>query len=336
MSGVPPRTPVVLLTGFLGSGKTTLLARLLRDPALSDSAVLINEFGEVGLDHHLLERVDETTVLLKSGCLCCTVRGELATALRDLHSRRTRGLVPPFRRVVLETTGLADPLPALTTIAAEPVLRHHFRVGAVVTTVDAVNARDQLRRQPESVKQVAVADRLVLTKTDLCGEAEEAAVVLALRTLNPDAPIVTVADLDAQALLSDPSAAAGFSEFRCLPIAVDSGATSAERHGGSVASLSLVIEAPLDWTLFGLWLSLLLSRHGDRVLRVKGLLNIQGAVGPVAVHGVQSLVHVPTHLAAWPDAERSSRLVFITRDLAPTLIARSLQAFGVTPVPVPA
>ena len=167
MSGVPDFTPVFLLTGFLGSGKTTLLARMLRDPALADSAVLINEFGEVGLDHLLVEKIDETMVLLGSGCLCCTIRGELASAIRDLHAKRERGLVPPFKRLVIETTGLADPAPALSTISADPVLRHHFRIGAVITTVDAVNGLDQLRHQPESVKQAAVADRLVLTKTDL-------------------------------------------------------------------------------------------------------------------------------------------------------------------------
>src|SRR5215469_17273742 len=165
--GSPDFTPVTLITGCLGSGKTTLLQRLLRDPALSDTAVLINEFGEVGLDHHLLERIDDTMVLLQSGCLCCTIRGELSVAIKQLHSRRTRGEVPPFRRLVIESTGLADPFPILSTVQADPVLRHHFCLGNVITTVDGVNGKRQLDTQPESVKQVAVADRLVLTKTDL-------------------------------------------------------------------------------------------------------------------------------------------------------------------------
>src|SRR5579862_8193766 len=154
-------TPVNLITGFLGSGKTTLLQRLLADPALGDTAVLINEFGEVGLDHHLLGRIDETMVLLASGCLCCTIRGELASAIRDLHSRRERGLVPAFRRLVIESSGLADPFPILSTLKADPVLRHHVRAGTVVTTVDAVNGFAQLENHPESIRQVAVADRLV-------------------------------------------------------------------------------------------------------------------------------------------------------------------------------
>ena len=332
---MPDFTPVFLLTGFLGSGKTTLLARLLRDPALADSAVLINEFGEVGLDHLLVEAIDETMVLLGSGCLCCTVRGELASAIRDLHAKRERGLVPPFKRLVIETTGLADPAPALSTITADPVLRHHFRIGAVVTTVDAVNGLDQLNHQPESEKQVAVADRLVLTKTDLCGTDAVAALVAAWRALTPDAPLTRAADegFDLAELLGErPLAGTLTSGMRC--IAVDGGADTvgADLHragAGEAASFSLVVDRPLDWTAFGLWLTLLLNRHGDRILRVKGLLNLVGNDAPVAIHGVQRLVQVPTHLPAWPDSDRRSRLVFITRGLDPALIARSMRAFGV-------
>ena len=190
---VPDFTPVNLLTGFLGSGKTTLLARLLADPALADTAVLINEFGEVGLDHHLLERIDEGVVLLQSGCLCCTIRGELSQAIRDLHSKRERGLVPAFDRLVVESTGLADPFPILSTIKADPVLRHHFRPGNVVTTVDAVNGLAQLAGHPESTRQAAAADRLVITKTDLADEVTAARLAAALRRLNPAAPVLHAA-----------------------------------------------------------------------------------------------------------------------------------------------
>ena len=331
MTGVPDFTPVFLLTGFLGSGKTTLLSRLLADPALGDTAVLINEFGEVALDHHLVERIDDTMVLLRSGCVCCTVRGELADAIRYLHSRRTRGLVPPFRRIVIETTGLADPLPAMTTLTADPVLRHHVRLGAVVVTADAVNVARQLRTQPESVKQVAVADRLVLTKTDLCDGAGVAAAVAALRAVNPDAPLL-VAGVDALAageILGERPAPGGAGAsslgLRCDPAVAE----PSSPHGASLASFSLVIDETIDWTGFGLWLSALLHRHGDRVLRVKGLLNVAGTDAPVAIHGVQQLVHVPVHLAAWPDDDRRSRIVFITRGLESAAISRSLRAFGV-------
>ncbi len=335
MSRVPDFTPVFLLTGFLGSGKTTLLARLLRDPALADSAVLINEFGEVGLDHLLVETIDQTMVLLGSGCLCCTIRGELASAIRDLHGKRERGLVPPFQRLVIETTGLADPTPALSTIAADPVLRHHFRIGAVITTVDAVNGLAQLSQQPESVKQAAVADRLVLTKTDLCDADTIADLVAALRALNPDAPLARAADqaFDLSELLGErPHAGMVTNGMRCIAVdgEVEDVASGQHRSGaGEAASFSLVVDQPLDWTAFGLWLTLLLNRHGDHILRVKGLLNLVGNDAPVAIHGVQRLVQVPTHLPAWPDEDRRSRLVFITRGLDPGLIARSMRAFGV-------
>ena len=211
----PVFTPVNLITGFLGSGKTTLLQRLLGHPALADTAVLINEFGEVGLDHHLLERIDDTMVLLQSGCLCCTIRGELSAAIKDLHSKRERGQVPRFRRLVVESTGLADPFPILSTVQADPVLRHHFRLGNVITTVDAVNGTTQLARQPECTKQVAVADRLVLTKTDLAEAEATDALIARLRRLNPSAPLWRAAEapLDAEALLShDLFATAGRSE----------------------------------------------------------------------------------------------------------------------------
>ena len=332
MTGIPDFTPVILLTGFLGSGKTTLLRGLLGDPALADTAVLINEFGEVGLDHHLVERVDDTTVLLGSGCVCCTVRGELAEALKDLQSRRARGAIPPFRRVVLETTGLADPLPALTTLTADPVLRHHFRSGAIVATADAVNVAGQLVRQPESLRQVAAADRLVLTKADLCDAAGVGEAVAALRAVNPDAPLLVAGrdPLPAGLILEDRPALGGLPSalpgLRCDPVP---DAAASALHGGDLATLALVFEGRVDWTAFGLWLTMLLGRHGDRVLRVKGLLNVAGSDAPVAIHGVQRLVHVPTHLAAWPDADRRSRVVFITRGLDPALIERSLRAFRV-------
>src|SRR6202030_509004 len=190
----PDFTPVTLITGFLGSGKTTLLQRLLLDPALSDTAVLINEFGEIGLDHHLLERIDEAMVMLQSGCLCCTIRGELSAAIKDLHSRRERGQIPRFRRLVVESTGLADPFPILSTVQSDPVLRHHFRLGNVITTVDAVNGLHQLDAQPESVKQVAVADRLVLTKTDLAAADIVRRLTERLSCINPQASLWPSAD----------------------------------------------------------------------------------------------------------------------------------------------
>ncbi len=335
-------TPVNLITGFLGSGKTSLLQRLLSDPALADTAVLINEFGEVGLDHHLLERIDDTMVLLQSGCLCCTIRGELSAAIKDLHSKRERGIVPAFRRLVVESTGLADPFPILSTVQADPVLKHHFRLGNVITTVDAVNGEAQLARRAESVKQIAVADRLVLTKTDLAEAGAVDALVAHIRRLNPAAPLWRAAEgsLEAEALLShDLFALAGKSDQarRWFAAEVDAQPThhhdhegnrhDANRHGNSIHAFSLTFDGALDWTMFGIWLSMLLHRHGPAVLRVKGILNVAGSATPVAVHGVQHLVHPPIHMAAWPDGDRRSRLVFIVDGLGRELIERSLMAF---------
>src|ERR1700722_9555674 len=320
----PAFTPVNLLTGSLGSGKTTLVRRLLADPALSGTAVLINEFGEVGLDHHLIERIDETVVLLRSGCLCCTIRGELALAIRDLHSRRERGMVPAFGRLVVETTGLAEPFPILSTLKADPVLRHHFRAGAVVTTVDAVNGLSQIERHSQSTRQVAAADRLVLTKTDLADEVTVADLLAQVRRINPDAPVVRSGetDLDADALLNRVGTA---SEFHA-PLMCD--APNGDSHGRDIHSFVVTVEEPMDWTALGVWLTMLLNRHGDKVLRVKGILNVAGEAAPVAIHGVQHLVHNPVHMTAWPDEDRRSRGVFIGDGLDPDLLPRSLAAFN--------
>ena len=334
---IPQFTPVNLITGFLGSGKTTLLQRLLADPALSDTAVLINEFGEVGLDHHLLERIDEQIVLLQSGCLCCTIRGELSDSIRDLHSRRARGTVPPFQRLVIESTGLADPFPVLTTIQADPVLKHHFRLGRVIATVDAVNGLDQLARQAESVKQVAVADRLVVTKTDIADAVTISALLARVRAINPAAPLVLAAEaaMDAEMLLAHDDfdlgaktdAARTWFDMEMARTAQPGHAHDANRHG-DINAFALMFDRPLDWTVFGIWLTMLLNRHGNEVLRVKGILDVDGATGPVAIHGVQHLVHPPVHMRAWPDGERRSRIVFIAKGLDRTAIERSLLAFA--------
>jgi len=319
VDAAPAFTPVTLLTGFLGSGKTTLLRRLLGDPALHDTAVIINEFGEVALDHLLVERLDEETVLLGSGCLCCTVRGELAATMRELHSRRERGAVPMFRRLVIESTGLADPFPVLSTLRADPVLRHHFRAAGVVTTVDAVNGLAQLDRYVESMRQAAIADVIALTKTDIAGDDAVLPLQARLGVLNPLAPVFRVADgpLPVNALL-----AAGRSPFKAV------GEPDGTVAHARANAFSIVVEEPIDWSSFGVWLTMLLNRHGGRILRVKGLLALRGEVRPVAVHGVQSLVHAPTHLEAWPDGDRRSRLVFIVEDLDPELIRRSFAVFA--------
>jgi G3E family GTPase len=324
-------TPVNIITGFLGSGKTTLLQRLLRSPDLSDVAVLVNEFGEVGLDHHLLQNVAESTLLLENGCLCCAVRGDLQKALRDLLSRRIRGDIPHFRRVVIETSGLADPAPIAYTLLSEAVLRHHFRLSGIVTTIDAVNGRAQLDSFPESVKQASMADRLVVTKTDLSDPPSLAALRKRLRGLNVSAPIVESADIgdDPHQLLTDDiyDAAGKFREAAHWT-AEDVDDHASHAHTADIQSFAAIFDRPLDWTAFGVWASMLLHRHGGNVLRLKGLLNVEGVPTPVLINGVQHIVHPPSHLEAWPDADRRSRLIFIGRGLQRARIERSLAAFN--------
>jgi G3E family GTPase len=333
VSDTPPAPLTAnLLTGFLGSGKTTLLRRLLRSPRLADSAVLINELGEVGLDHLLVEAVDEEVVLLKSGCLCCTIRGELKEALLRLLARRHRGEIPPFSRVVIETTGLAEPGPLVATLTADPMLRWQFRLGAIVTVVDAVNGGDTLDRFAEAAHQVAVADRLVLSKTDLAEPAQAAALAARLGTINPTATLTpsSVAD-DALADLivadlHDPAARAA--EVRQW---LGAGMPDEAGHGPhrpEVRAHLLSMDEPVDWAAFGLWLAMLLNRHGDRILRVKGLLRVAGIAQPVVVQGVQHLIHEPQHLAAWPSGlAPGTRLVVIARDLDRALLDRSFRTF---------
>ena len=329
--------PINVITGFLGSGKTTLLRDLLRSPHLRDTAVLINEFGEVGLDHHLFRHVSESTVLLENGCLCCAVRGDLKLALHDLLSKRDKGELPPFRRVAIETSGLADPVPIAYTILAEPVLQHHFRLGNVVTTIDAVNGAGQLDQFEESVKQVSVADRLVLTKTDLCGAPEVAVLRDILSRLNKSAPVFeSVAEgIDPEHLLAQDIYNPGdYREASRWLVDRSEHPVSAEceilhhHHDPGIFSFCLCFDQPMDWTAFGVWMTMLLNRHGENVLRIKGMLNVAGQAAPVLINGVQHIVHPPAHLDDWPDADHRSRIVFIVRDMSRRRIEASLAAFN--------
>ena len=320
--------PVDVLTGYLGSGKTTLLRHLLSSPALQDTVVLVNEFGEVGLDHHLLEAVAESTLLLENGCLCCAMRGDLKDALRELFSRRERHEVPRFSRVVVETSGLADPVPIAYTVQAEPVLQHHFRMGNVITTVDALLGARQLDAQEESLKQAAVADRLVITKTDLAAAGDVAALRARLQGLNPGAPVCDGRDahVEPMRLFADAAGTAGGNRHDWAT--TYGAAHHSHDHASGISSFCLTFERALDWTAFGVWMTMLLNRHGDKVLRVKGMLNIAGVPGPVVINGVQHIVHPPTHMPAWPDQDRRSRVVFIIRDVERAQLEESLRVFN--------
>ena len=325
------RIPLTLITGFLGSGKTTLLAELLRDPLLGDAVVLVNELGEVPLDHHLLREVDEKTVILDSGCVCCTIRTDLVDELRDLEVRVHRGELPAFRRVVVETTGLADPVPVLATLLSDPLLSAHYMADGVVTCVDAVNASLQAERQPEWTKQVVVADRIVLTKTDLA-EADPVLAEALIRARNPVAELIVGVGGDVPAsrliglgVLAEDRRA---EQVTAWLDAVNHGHGHEHDHDhhAGVHAIALRFDEPLDWTMFALWLAMLLQSRGDDVLRVKGLLDT-GADGPLVLHGVQHVIHPPTHLAAWPDEDHTSRIVLIVRGISRTEVETSLRAF---------
>ena len=310
------KTPVTLVTGYLGSGKTTLIRSLLASPALGETAVIVNELGEIGIDHAILRRIDERTVLLASGCVCCTLRGDLAEELRDLVDRRASGEVPPFTRVVVETTGVADPAPILATLLSEPLVRHQYALESVIATVDAQHGL----RGVESERQVAAADVVVVTKADL---ADPAAAERAVAGLNPVASVVRAVQGDVEPALLLGARTSARSDS---PQALSRRSGGGHPHEDEIVAVSLVLEGPVDWLGFGVWLTMLLHARGREILRVKGLLDV-GGDGPLLVDAVQHVVHPPVHLDAWPDDDQRSRLVLIGRRLDAELLERSLRSF---------
>jgi G3E family GTPase len=334
-----------VLTGFLGAGKTSLLNRLIHDPALAETAVIINEFGEIGLDHLLVRPVRDGVVLLQSGCLCCTLRGDLVEALEQLLRDLDNGRVV-FRRMILETTGLADPAPVLQTAMAHPYLVQRFRLDGVITVVDAVNAPATLDQHMESIKQVAVADRIVLTKTDLLAPAGRAAAMRDLRArlaaLNPAAPV-----LDAAAGEAAPQSLIGcglFDPERKSPdvrrwLAEEAYAAQApqahahhehdpNRHDARIRAFTLTSDVPIPAAAFEMFIDLLRSLHGPKLLRLKGIVQIaEEPELPLVIHGVQHVMHPPVRLERWPDDDRRTRIVLITRDLRAGEVQPLLDAF---------
>ncbi len=314
------RRAVTILSGFLGSGKTTLLRRYLRECTAAEVAVLINEYGAVGVDHHLLRMVEERAVLLQGGCVCCTRRADLVTELRDLldldQSGSRKAWHSPLGQVVIETSGLADPVPILFTLATDPVLRHHFDAPSVIVTLDAVTATDQIARHPEVRKQIVAADHVVITKPDLAAPGQVEACRRQAMQFNPTAEITVSCLGEGYAALA-PSG-----RRRASP--KDFALT--EQPHPEVRSIALTFSDPLGWPAFSVWLSMLLHARGPDVLRIKGLLDI-GDAGPVLLNVAQHVVHPPEHLATWPPGEARSYLVFITREIDPERIAVSLQSF---------
>ena len=315
------RIPVTVLTGFLGAGKTTLLKRFLATPEGAGTALVINEFGAVGIDDQLLRAASEETVLLGNGCVCCTTRSDLQIALRSLIAERERGLIPNFRQVVIETSGVADPGPLLQTFATDRALGGEFSVEAVLAVVDAATASETLNWSAEARKQVIFADRLIVTKTDLAARESVEQLKQRLGALNPRAPIELAlhGELDPRYFVESTadSAVAG---------KVPSGFIAEAEHSDSIRSFVLTEPAPAAWKPFAQAMETLIALRGPDLLRVKGFLNVAGCRGPVVVQFVQHLAHPPVELDAWPDADHTTRLVFITRNIEEAAVKRLFDA----------
>lgn len=336
-----PRVPVTLLTGFLGAGKTTLLNAVIKSQSGPKIAVIVNEFGEAGLDHDLIEAVDEEIVLMRSGCLCCSVRGDLSRTMMDLMVRRHRGEID-FDRVVIETTGLADPGPILQTMLVEPDLSRTVRMDGVITVADAATGQDTLTRQFEAVSQVAMADLLVLSKSDLIPAADLHAFEARLEAINPTAQIIR-----ADRGRIDPSALWNLSGLRSTatpeqtlqwltprakpadPLANLSGLSpvkpSVTPHDTRIGSASIILDEPIPDAAFDLCLNTLIALRGPDILRVKGIVFLEGIEAPFVFHGVQHVFDPPVPMRDWPGTDRRSRIVVIARDITNPELARSLE-----------
>ncbi len=322
--------PVSVLTGFLGSGKTTMLRHLLRQPEFSRTAVIINEFGEVGLDHELIEASEDRFIELQTGCLCCKIRTDLAQTLQNLLRRRDEGHCTPFNRIVIETSGLADPAPILQTLMTDTDTAGRLVLGGVVTTVDAVNGAGTLEREGVSQKQVAVADRIVVTKMDLAGPAGPM-LLRRLEEFNTSAPVLVadhgrVDSLVFNSGLYDPQTK---STDVSAWLAEETRGHSHAHHDADIKTYAIMRQEPVQAVALTLFLEALAEHCGADILRLKGIVNIRESPNrPAVIHGVQHVFHPPAWLDRWPSDERSSRIVFITRRVPQRWVAALLEALG--------
>jgi len=326
-----PRAPVHVLTGFLGSGKTTLLRHLLGHSSMKDSAVIVNELGEIAIDDALIAEVRDDVVVLASGCICCSVRDDLVRSLCDLVNKARSGEIPPFARVLIETTGLADPTPILATLTRNGLVARHYQLETLVSTVDGLIGWSNFDRHPEAVKQVAMADRVILTKDDLATASERALLRERVRRIQPLARMVVSrhGKLDPGQLFGERPEHLGNAGL--ATILEEAHHDHATAHGDGVRTFSVVLDHPVVFESLALWLSTMTQFHGDNLLRVKGIVDVVGDVAPVVIQAVQHIVYPVFSLPRWPEGPRQSKLVFITRDLEPSMveaIVRSLRALA--------
>ena len=369
MSVSQERVPVAILTGFLGAGKSTLLNRILKDEDMRDAAVIINEFGDVGIDHLLVESSGDSIIELSDGCLCCTVRGELVDTLANLMDAMQTGRIRPLKRVVIETTGLADPAPVMQSIMGNPIIATNFDLDGVITVVDAVNGLQTLDNHEEARKQVAVADRLIVSKTRIAGAVPEGQLESRLRLLNPRAQIMNADGDEAgraailiNGLYDPASKIADVGRWLHDELEADDHhhrhddhdhdqhqgdhrhhhhhhgyhhghrhhhAHDVNRHDGSIRSFSIVETQPIDPMALEMFIDLLRSAHGEKLLRMKAIVAVSDRPErPVVLHGVQNIFHAPVRLPAWPDPEdRRTRMVIITKDLPEDFVKGLFDAF---------
>ncbi len=331
--GRTDRLPITVLTGFLGSGKTTLVNALLRDPQFRDTAIIVNEFGDIGLDHLLVASSTDNIVLLDSGCLCCTVVDSFKETLADLYYRRARADVPPFARVLVETSGLADPTPTLQILLRDSFVSHYFELTAVVTTLDAMFGTEQLQSHPEAVRQAAVADRIVITKTDMADEERLTALMRALAALSPYASIDCAQSetFRVDRVLLDSARTPELEVARASTEAAGDLMHASHACDSVIRANSFVIDRLVGWAGLAGWTDLVREALGPKLLRCKGLLKVEGVEGPVLIQGVQSVFAAPVRLPRWPSDDHRSRIVCITQDVDSNLLEASLTALFAEP-----